>query len=125
MTNKENGIAFNLISRHKLQELNTEDKLKFIVKEVKNGKILVLEQGLTPTEQASLIQHTMREIEHDTFIGFEMEGYGPEQPTFFQKILGMHKKPRITLIGPANLLKMVKKDNEMIQTMIISGSGAK
>jgi hypothetical protein len=29
------------------------------------------------------------------------------------------------LIGPANLLKMIKKDNDMIQTKIIPGSGAK
>jgi hypothetical protein len=86
---------------------------------------LVLEHGLTPVEQANLIEHTMKEIEHDTFIGVEMEGYGQDSPTFFQKLFGISKKPRITLIGPANLLKMVKKDNNMIQTKIIPGSGAK
>ncbi|HDD36871.1 MAG TPA: DUF2073 domain-containing protein, partial [Archaeoglobus veneficus] len=75
-------------------------------------------------EQANLIERTMKEIEHDTFIGVEMEGYGQDNPTFFQKLFGVNKKPRITLIGPANLLKMVKKDNNMIQTKIISGSGA-
>ena len=67
----------------------------------------------------------MKEIEHDTFIGVEMEGYGEDTPTFFQKLFGMTKKPRMTLIGPANLLKMIKKDSDMIQTKIISGSGVK
>ena len=125
MKKKENGIAFNLISRQKLGGLSTEEKLKFIIKEVKNGKILVLEQGLTPVEQTGLIEKTMKEIEQDTFIGVEMEGYGQDQPTFMQKLFGMVKKPRMTLIGPANLLQMVKKDNDMIQTRIIPGSGAK
>jgi hypothetical protein len=125
MTKKDNGIAFNLISRQKLGGFTSEEKLKFILKEVKNGKILVLEQGLTPVEQASLIERTMKEIEHDTFIGVEMEGYGEDSPTFLQKLFGMGKRPRLTLIGPANLLKMVKKDKEMIQTKIIPGSGAK
>jgi len=85
----------------------------------------VLEQGLTPVEQAGLIERTMKEIENDTFIGVEMEGYGEDTPSFFQKIFGMAKRPRMTLIGPANLLKMIKKDSDMIQTKIISGSGAR
>lgn len=124
MSKKDVAIAFNLVSRQKLDELTSDEKLKFILKEVKNGKILVLEHGLTPIEQANLIERTMKEIKQDTFIGVEMEGYGQENPTFFQKLFGINKKPRITLIGPANLLKMVKKDNNMIQTKIIPGSGA-
>ena len=125
MTKKDSGISFNLISRQKLEELSSDEKLKFILKEVKKGKILVLEYGLTPMEQTSLIESTMREIEHDTFIGVEMEGYGQDSPSFFQRILGIVKKPRITLIGPADLLKTVHKDRNMIQTRIIPGSGAK
>jgi hypothetical protein len=125
LTKKTVDISFNLVSRHKLGELSSDEKLKFILKEVKKGKILVLEHGLTPMEQTNLIENTMREIEHDTFIGVEMEGYGQDNPTFIQKILGMVKKPRMTLIGPADLLKMVKKDNDMIQTKIIPGRGAK
>jgi hypothetical protein len=125
LTKKDSGISFNLISRQKLEDLSSDEKLKFILKEVKKGKILVLEYGLTPMEQTSLIESTMREIEHDTFIGVEMEGYGQDSPSFFQRILGIVKKPRITLIGPADLLKTVHKDRNMIQTRIVPGRGAK
>jgi hypothetical protein len=125
MGKRDNGISFNLVSRHKLGELTSEEKLKFILKEVKKGKILVLEYGLTPMEQTSLIECTMKEIEHDTFIGVEMEGYGEDSPSFIQRIFGVARKPRMTLIGPADLLKMVKKDNEMIQTRIVPGRGAR
>ena len=125
MSKKDDGIAFNLVSRHKLGELSSDEKLKFILKEVKKGKILVLEHGLTPMEQTNLIEHTMKEIEHDTFIGVEMEGYSQDNPSFIQRIFGMARKPRMTLIGPADLLKMIKKDNDMIQTRIIPGRGAK
>ncbi len=125
MTKKEdNGISVNLISRQKLGQLSSDEKLKFILNEVKKGKILVLEYGLTPMEQTSLIESTMREIEHDTFIGVEMEGYGEDRPTFVQKIFGIIKKPRITLIGPANLLKTIRKDSNIIQTKIIPGKGS-
>jgi len=125
MTKREDdGISVYLVSRQKLAELSPDEKLKFILKEVKKGKILVLEHGLTAIEQASLIENTMREIEQDTFIGVEMEGYGEDKSTFIQKILGIIKKPRMTLIGPADLLKTVKKDNHMIQTKIITGKGS-
>ena len=125
LTKRDDGISFNLVSRQKLEMLSSDEKLRFILKEVKKGKILVLEQGLTPMEQTHLIESTMKEIEQDTFIGVEMEGYGEDTPTFIQRILGMIKKPRMTLIGPADLLKTVRKDNNMIQTKIIAGRGAK
>ena len=125
MTKKDTGISVNLVSRQKLDELNSDEKLKFILKEVQKGKILVLEHGLTPMEQTNLIENTMKEIEHDTFIGIEMEGYSEDRPNFIQKIFGMIKKPRMTMIGPAHLLRTIRKDNNMIQTMIIPGKGAK
>ena len=125
MTKKDNEISVNLISRQKLDELSSDEKLKFILKEVQNGKILVLEHGLTPMEQTNLIESTMKEIEHDTFIGIEMEGYTEDRPTFIQKMLGIIKKPRMTMIGPAHLLRTVRKDSNIIQTMIIPGKGAK
>ena len=124
MTKKDNGISFNLVSRQKLGEFTSDEKLKFILNEVKKGKILVLEYGLTPMEQTALIEDTMKEIEHDTFIGVEMEGYGQDAPTFLQKLFGSSKRPRMTLIGPADLLHTVRKDSNMIQTKIIPGRGA-
>ena len=121
LTKKDKGISVNLISRQKLEELSSNEKLDFILKEVQSGKVLVLEQGLTSMEQTSLIEHTMREIEQDTFIGIEMEGYSEDKPTFLQKFLGKMKKPRMIVIGPADLLKTIRKDNNMIQTKIIPG----
>ncbi|MBN2065312.1 MAG: DUF2073 domain-containing protein [Candidatus Thermoplasmatota archaeon] len=125
MSKKDNGIVVNLVSRQKLDELTSDEKLTFILKEVQKGKILVLEQGLTPVEQATLIENTMKEIEQDTFIGIEMEGYSEDKPSFVQRILGIIKKPRMTLIGPADLLKTVRKDSNIIQTMIVPGKGAR
>jgi hypothetical protein len=125
MAKKDDGIAVNLVSRQKLEQLSSSERLRFILDEVRNGKILVLEQGLTSIEQATLIEQTMKEIEQDTFIGIEMDGYGEDKPSFIQKILGVMKKPRMTVIGPADLLKTISKDSHIIQTMIIAGKGAK
>jgi len=120
----DHGISFNLVSKSKLENFSKDEKLKFIIKEVKKGNILVLEYGLTPIEQTGLIEKTMKEIKQDTFIGVEMEGYGQDKTSFIRKILGLGNRPRMTLIGPADLLKMIKKDDDMIQTRIIPGKGA-
>ena len=125
MIKRDDGIAVNLVSRQKLEQLSSPERLRFILDEVRNGKILVLEQGLTSMEQVTLIEQTMKEIEQDTFIGIEMNGYGEDKPSFIQKILGVMKKPRMTVIGPADLLKTISKDNHIIQTLIIAGKGAK
>jgi len=117
------SIQVNIVSKQKLEKLTSDDKLQFIIKEVKLGNVLVLEHGLTAFEQTELIKRTMEEIKEDTFIGIEMEGYKEDRPSFVQKIFRMIKKPRITLIGPADLLQTVSKDNDMIQTRIISGKG--
>ena len=124
MVKKEGGIAFHLISGQKLEHLSSPEKLRYILNEVKEGRILVLEHGLTPAEQTQLIEHTMKEINHDTFIGIEIGGYETEKVGFFQRVFGIIKKPRMTVIGPAHLLKMVHKDNDMIETTIIPGKGA-
>ena len=125
MTKKsKDGISFNLVSKNKLENFSSEEKLKFIIKEIKKGKILVLECGLTPMEQTDLIEKTMKEIKQDTFIGVEMEGYSQDNTSFIKRIFGITSKPRMALVGPANLLKKVKKDNDMIQTKIIPGKGS-
>jgi len=118
------SIQVNIVSKQKLEKLTSDDKLQFIIDEVKLGNVLVLEHGLTAFEQTELIKRTMEEIEEDTFIGIEMEGYKEDRPTFVQKIFRMIKKPRVTLIGPADLFQTVSKDNDMIQTRIISGKGS-
>jgi hypothetical protein len=122
---KNKGISVNLISKQKLEEFSTDEKLNFIINEVKKGKVLVLEHGLTPIEKTNLIENTMKIIEHDTFIGIEMEGYSEDKTSFIQKLLGKIKKPRMTVIGPADLLKTIHKDNQMIETIIIPGKGEK
>ena len=123
MPKKTPEIPFYLISRSKLDHLSSTEKLAFILSEVKKGRILVLEQGLTPSEQTSLIQNTMKEIDQDTFIGIEMEGYRDEKTSFINRVFGLIKKPRMTVIGPANLLKTIHKDNDTIETMIVPGKG--
>ncbi|HID26150.1 MAG TPA: DUF2073 domain-containing protein [Thermoplasmata archaeon] len=123
MRNKA-SVTVNLVSRNKLEELSSSEKIEYILKEVEKGKVLILESGLTPGEQASLIQQTMTKIDHDTFIGIEIEGYSEEKLSLFQKLFGGIRRPRMTVVGPAHLLKTIRKDDTVIETVIVPGKGA-
>lgn len=115
------GISIDLISRERLDELGVE-KIRFVLDQVKNGKVLVLENGLTPAEELDLIKLTMNEIDHDHFIGVETPGFtgNVARRSFLQRLLGRAPPPRMMVVGPAHLLKTIKKDGRTIQAVIVT-----
>ncbi len=115
------GISINLISTEKLDELGSE-KIRFILDQVKEGKVLVLEKGLSPSEELDLIRITMSEIDHDSFIGVETPGFTGNivRLGLLQRLLGRTPPPRMMVVGPAHLLKTIKKDGRTIQAIILT-----
>ncbi|AGK60996.1 Uncharacterized protein conserved in archaea [Archaeoglobus sulfaticallidus PM70-1] len=111
------GVPLNLISKDKLERMSTMEKLRMILDEVKEGKIVVLESGLSPEEEAKLIELTMLEIDHENFVGIEVESYPRKTVSFFQKIFGK-SEGRLTLIGPANRLKTLEKHEDQIKALV-------
>ncbi len=114
------GIQLDLISEDMLDNMTSMEKVRLILDEVRNGKILVLEKGLTPSEQTKLIELTMTEIAQEDFAGIEIESYPVKQSdTFFNKLLGKTSlKTRLTVIGPADQLKTIKKDRDLISALV-------
>ena len=115
------GISIDLISTERLEELGRE-KIRFILDQVKKGKVLVLEKGLTSAEELELIRVTMTEIDHDSFIGVETPGFtgNLNKRTFIQRLLGRSPPPRMMVVGPAHLLKTIKKDGRTIEALILT-----
>ncbi|MBP2030628.1 hypothetical protein J2755_001576 [Methanohalophilus levihalophilus] len=113
------GIQMDLLSEDRLSRMTTVEKVRFILDEVKSGKILVLERGLTPQEEASLIEMTMTLIEPDDFSGIEMETYPAHEDTSIMgKLFKKQPKTRLTVIGPANKIKTLRKDRDMITALV-------
>jgi len=119
------GIPINLISRDSLEALGSDERVEFVLNEVKEGKVLILEMGLSAVEEARLIEHTMKQIDHETFIGIEIQSYSnafrrDTTITWLDRLLKRKKAPRMAVIGPANLLRTIHKDGNVIQTMLIT-----
>jgi hypothetical protein len=113
------GIEMDLLSEDRLVRMTTVEKVRFILDEVRSGKILVLEKGLTPQEEANLIEMTMTQIEPDDFVGIEMESYpAHEDNSILGKFFRKTPRTRLTVIGPANKIKTLKKDRDMITALV-------
>ncbi|AEA46271.1 DUF2073 domain-containing protein [Archaeoglobus veneficus] len=116
------GVQLNLISKDRLDKMASMEKIRMILDEVKSGKIVVLESGLTPEEEAKLIELTMLEIDHENFVGIEVESYPQKSKGFFDKLFGK-SKGRLTVIGPANRLKTLQKRDDLITALVQLGEG--
>ena len=115
-------VQMDLISGEKLAKLTSMEKIRLILDKVKTGKIVVLESGLTPDEEVRLIEMTMAEIRVDEFSGIEIESYpSKKEGSFFDKLFGRNVKGRLTVIGPANQLRTIEKDQYQISTKVSVG----
>jgi uncharacterized protein len=115
-------VHMDLISGEKLDRLTSMEKIRLILDKVKTGRIVVLESGLTPQEEVRLIEMTMAEIRLDEFSGIEIESYPAKKGgSFLDKILGKRVKGRMTVIGPANQLRTIEKDQYQISTKVSIG----
>lgn len=121
------GVQIDLISADRLERLTALEKVRVILEKVMEGNVVVLEKGLTADEQSLLIETTMREITPDGFAGIEMETYsgGPADSHkgggLFGGIFGKKESSgRLTVIGPANQMKTLKKDKDLISAWVSS-----
>jgi hypothetical protein len=119
------NVSISLVSKKKLGSMSAREKVSYILDEVKQDKILVLEVGLDPKEEASLIERTMVEIDPDAFIGIEMESYKeePGRDIFgrFKARASIGQRASMTVVGPADRLRTIRKDGSSIQALILGG----
>jgi hypothetical protein len=116
------GVQIDLISEERFENLTSMEKIRMILDKVREGTIVILERGLEPEEQSKLIEMTMREILPDDFNGIEMETYpSKEGGRLFARLLGRHPLTRLTVIGPANQIRMIRKERDLISAWVSSG----
>ena len=115
-------VHMDLISEEKLENMTSMEKIRLILDKVKTGKIVVLESGLTPDEEVRLIEMTMTEIRVDEFSGIEIESYQSKKGgSLLDRIFGKGLKGSMTVIGPANQIHTIEKDEFQIRTKVSVG----
>ncbi|MXR51055.1 DUF2073 domain-containing protein [Halovenus sp. WSH3] len=115
------GVQIDLISATRMDGLASMEKIRLILDGVRDGNIVILEEGLSPEEESRLIEVTMTEISPDEFNGIEIETY-PRSETadasFLDRLMGRESTNKLTVIGPANQIETLHKDETIIQTLV-------
>ncbi|MFP4633128.1 MAG: DUF2073 domain-containing protein [Halobacteriota archaeon] len=113
------SIQIDVISAERMQDMTSMEKIHFILDGVREGKVVILESGLSPDEESKLIEVTMSEISPDGFSGIDIETH-PRPSTrsgFLDRFLG-DRTSKLTVIGPANQIETLHKDSELISALV-------
>jgi len=117
----QDGVQIDLISGERMDGLTSMEKIRTILDGVRDGNIVILEEGLSPDEESRLIEVTMTEISPDEFNGIEIETY-PRSETadasFLDRLMGTESTKKLTVIGPANQIETLHKDKNLISALV-------
>lgn len=115
-------LTLQYIPHHEIESLNSEQRIEKLLKPVLENKIVLMEGRLKSEEEAELIRRTMEKIDND-FKGIELSVVDPDETNkgFFKKIkeslanMLLGERHGLTIIGPANIIKEIRQDPDMIQ----------
>ena len=94
--------------------------IKSLIKDLKEGTIILIDAKLDPKEEADLIEETMKVIS-DKFSGIELSSMDLtelKETTNFERFKNMiierimGKRRGLTIIGPAKIIRKIEKNPE-------------
>ncbi len=117
-------VTLQFVPYHEIEDLGSARRVKKLIDIVKENKIVLLQGRLKKDEETDLISIAMEEI-GDKFKGIELAVINPEEKeqtgmnikkvrtNFFGFLLG--DRQGLTIVGPANIVKEIKKDPNKIE----------
>jgi hypothetical protein len=116
-------ITLHFVPYAEIETLSSVGRIRKLLNIAKENKIVLLEGRLKKEEEKELIKATMEEI-NEGFKGIELAviepqskqaGFGRLRKEFTEFLLG--DRVGLTIIGPANIVKEIKKDPTKIELM--------
>ncbi|MCL6500954.1 MAG: DUF2073 domain-containing protein [Candidatus Pacearchaeota archaeon] len=127
MAKKNRGVTIQFIPYAEIAYLSSFKRVKKLVDLSVENKILIMQGKLAPEEEADLIEETMKYIgKSSKFKGIELASFVPQsrELPFFTSIRekiasGLFgNRDMITVIGPATIVREIKKDPTKIQLLL-------
>ncbi len=124
---KGDGLTLQFMPYSEISGLDTVERIKKLLKIILNNKVLILQGRLEPDEETRLIENTMIMIGNiKGFKGVELAviSQDSENRNFFQKMkfgiarVLVGQQDSLTIIGPATIVKEMKKDPQKLEVMM-------
>ena len=119
-------VTLQLVPYAEIQALSSIGRIRKLLNLAKEQKIVLLQGRLEKEEEIELIKATMEEINKE-FKGIELAVVNPnlnKDMGFFQKMKNnvanglLGNRSGLTVIGPASVVKEMKKDPNKIELMM-------
>ena len=126
-------LTIQFVSYSEIESLSSIGRIRTLLNMVKEEKIVFLEGRLTREEETELIKTTMEEI-NESFRGIELATVNmnnKKDDILMQKIKNnfisilLGNRSGFTVIGPASIVRSIKKDPTKIQLLTRESKGSK
>lgn len=117
-------LTLQFVPYHEIEKLDADKRINKLLGLVKDNKIVLMQGRLKFTEETKLIETTMEEI-NANFKGIEICTIYPKQrkkdfssvvkDSVIKLLLG--NREGLTIIGPAHLVKEIKRDPNKVQLL--------
>ena len=124
---KINGLTLHFMPYSEIANIDTLERIKKLLKIILDNKVIILQGRLKHEEETRLIEDTMIMIGSiKGFKGVELEviSQDSEERSMFEKFrFGLAKalvgeQDALTIIGPASVVKEMKKDPKKLEVMM-------
>lgn len=120
-------LTLQFVPYAEIEYLDSHERVNKLLGIVMDEKIVLMQGRLKPEEESLLIQETMAQI-HEQFRGIEICTIFPQESDlqFFNKIrkemvkMLVGNRDGMTIIGPASVVKEIKRDPNKIQLFTIT-----
>jgi len=123
----KNSVSLQFVPHAEIAYLSSFKRVKFLVELAIQNKILLVQGALDSTEQADLIEETMRRIKGSSrFKGIEIATFVPQtkgismldalREGVARALIG--NRDQFTIIGPASVVREIKKDPTKIELLL-------
>lgn len=126
------ALTLQFIPYHEIEPLGSARRVKKLLDIAKENKIILLEGRLKKEEETDLIAITMEEIDAK-FKGIELAVINPasKDKTIFKRLKSnvvntlLGDRVGFTIIGPATVVKEIKKNPDKIELMTLEAKKKK
>tara|TARA_Y100000310_G_scaffold338316_1_gene427617 strand:- start:1152 stop:1532 length:381 start_codon:yes stop_codon:yes gene_type:complete len=118
-------LTLQFVPYNEISELSSKRRINKLITIVKKNSVVLMQGRLRPEEETALIQKTMEDISR-TFKGIELCTVLPKakksnwietiKALMINKLIG--DRDGFTIIGPATLVKEIKKNPQKIELLI-------
>jgi len=127
MKTKRGGLTLQFIPFSEIQPLDSTARIRKLLKIIMANKVIIIQGRLKPEEETRLIEDTMVMVGNvKGFKGIELAviSPNPEEQTIARKFkhslanLLVGDTESLTIIGPASIIKEMKKDPSKLEVMM-------